>query len=547
MKKFETFYYNTTDPIDTFYKSIYDLMIASKTCILEEEFKLPYFIDNIVQSSKNLESIVSNPDFYFKMESGLNDILEKCDVELLDILDLEQVLEELSSQSSSKLDNLYIRYLKVLTKFNKNLKDRIYQAIKYIKKKLEKNPKYEAVLGLRILQSEISDNDFNREKYMLHIELLKIQEYIKNTKKRVIITLDGRDAAGKGSTIQCITENTNPKVFKVVSMDIPTQEENDNWLNTFRNKMPKPGKIVLFDRSWYNRAYLQVAMEYCTQEQYEQFMSEVNAFEDTLKKEGIIHIKIWLHINKPTQKYRFEMRKSNPLKFWKFSKNDEICSDKWNIFSEYINKMLENTQNWNIIDSNDDKKSKLEAMKVVVRDLKYAQTQPINPLKTEKLETPQLIQNSNYIFLDLDGVLIPYQDGDSPKHEDFIIPETWSKMAIDYLNKLVEYTKSRVIIVLSYRKIHSTEDIYEAMRNAGFTGTLAGKLEGALGYRHPDRDVSRGQVVYNYVKENGIDKFVIIDDGDHGYSDLFSYQWIRPKSDIGINHGNYMQAMLALQ
>ncbi len=550
----ETFYYNTSNPIESFYKSIYDLMIASKQCILEEEFKIPYFVDNIVNTAKNLEATVTNPDFFEKMEEGLNDMLEKCDIDLLDILDLEKLLEKLSSQSSSKLDNLYVRYLKVISDFNKNLKERVYQTIKYIKKQLIKNPSYEAILGMRILQSEISENDFNREKYMLHIELLKLQEYVKNNKKRVVITFDGRDAAGKGGAIACITENTNPKVFKTVSMDIPTDEENDNWFQTFRDKMPKPGKIVLFDRSWYNRAYLQIVMGFCTQEQYDDFMNKVNEFEEALKADGIIHIKIWLHINKPTQKYRFEMRKSNPLRFWKFSKNDEVSVGMWDSFSEYINKMLESTQNWNIIDSNDDKKSKLEAMRIIVRDLKYSQDHP-SVLKESSLQSPNPIQNSKYIFLDLDGVLIPFEDHNLPDHEDFIDPSTWSTTAITYLNKLVEYTKSRIIIVSGYRKIHSIEDIHDAMKNAGFKGSLAGKIEGVMGHRSlvnanlamQEDDESRAEVIYNYVKENGINKYVIIDDSDHGYSKLFTYQWIQPKSHIGISHGNYMQAMLTLQ
>lgn len=176
-------------------------------------------------------------------------------------------------------------------------------------------------------KSAISRKQFQKEKTSLQVELLKMQEWLKKTGSSIIILFEGRDSAGKGSTIRKFTEYLDPKFFKVVTKDIPTEEERKNWFTRYEQDI-EPGKIIFFDRSWYNRGIVEPVMGYSSYGEYEEFMDNVNGFEKGLVGGGNSLIKFWFSITKDTQSKRFDLRKGSPLKYWKYSPNDAKSTRK---------------------------------------------------------------------------------------------------------------------------------------------------------------------------------------------------------------------------
>lgn len=218
-------------------------------------------------------------------------------------------------------------------------------------------------------------NQYESEKYQIQVELLKLQEWAIENGKRIAIVFEGRDAAGKGSTIKRFTEYLNPKGFKVVALGLPTEEEKKNWFARYEKHLPKPGEIVFFDRSWHNRSIVEPAMGYCTEEQYKDFMNKVNDWESNLVKNGMILIKLWFSITQEKQIKRFELRQKSPLKYWKFSPNDAKVLDKWEVIGNFKNQMFIKNSTplcpWVIINSNDKKIGRLNAMRYVLSVIPY--------------------------------------------------------------------------------------------------------------------------------------------------------------------------------
>jgi polyphosphate kinase 2 len=225
-------------------------------------------------------------------------------------------------------------------------------------------------------RSILTRREYEAEKYQIQVELLKLQEWVIANKKRVAIVFEGRDSAGKGSTIKRFVEYLNPKGFRVVALGVPTAEEKENWFARYEAHMPKEGEIVFFDRSWYNRAVVEPAMGYCTEEQYRSFMDNVLKWEEKMiKRQGLILIKFWFSITKEKQMKRFDLRQQSPLKYWKFSPNDAKVVDKWEIIGQYKNQMFNNTASrtspWVIINSNDKKIGRLNAMRYALAAIPY--------------------------------------------------------------------------------------------------------------------------------------------------------------------------------
>jgi polyphosphate kinase 2 len=216
---------------------------------------------------------------------------------------------------------------------------------------------------------------YEEEKYDIQVELSKLQEWVVQNNKRLAIVFEGRDSAGKGSTIKRFVEYLNPKYFKVVALGVPTEEEKNNWFERYEKHLPKPGEIVFFDRSWYNRAVVEPAMGYCTEKQYMDFIENVLDWEESLIKDDLILIKFWFSITKEKQQLRFELRKTSPLKYWKFSPNDAKVVDKWDIITKYKNQMFNKTSSrmspWVIINSNDKKIGRLNAMRYALSVIDY--------------------------------------------------------------------------------------------------------------------------------------------------------------------------------
>jgi polyphosphate kinase 2 len=215
---------------------------------------------------------------------------------------------------------------------------------------------------------------YRKELYELQVELLKLQEWCKNTGKTVIIVFEGRDSAGKGSTIKKFVENLNPRYYNIVALGIPTPEERKNWWDRYKKEIKK-GMINLFDRSWYNRGLIEPVMGYGTPEEYQDFMDNVSEFEQKLVKKGDFLFKLWFSIDKETQKKRFEMRQQSPLKYWKYSPNDSKMQDLWDRFTEFKERLFDKTSTqlnpWVVIDAQDKRVSGLNSIRYVLQNIPY--------------------------------------------------------------------------------------------------------------------------------------------------------------------------------
>lgn len=210
----------------------------------------------------------------------------------------------------------------------------------------------------------------------LQEELIKMQNWVVSTNKKVVIVFEGRDAAGKGGAIRRITEHLNPREHRVVALPKPDEVEEGQWyFQRYINQLPKAGEIVFFDRSWYNRAIVEPVNGFCTQEQYEIFMNQVNQFEKMMVESGIILLKLYFSISKEEQVRRFEDIKNNPLKKWKFSKVDERATELWDQYTYYKEKMFEvsNTEltPWEVIKADKKTKARIHALEYILQQIPY--------------------------------------------------------------------------------------------------------------------------------------------------------------------------------
>ena len=217
---------------------------------------------------------------------------------------------------------------------------------------------------------------FNEELRLLQIELVKLQQWVSKNKKRVAIVFEGRDAAGKGGSIRRFMEHMNPRSSRLVALNKPTEVEKGQWyFQRYIKELPNPGEIVYFDRSWYNRAVVEPVMGFCTKAQYKDFLVQVPEYEHMMYEDGLIIIKFWLSISKEEQLKRFEARKTNPLKRWKFSPVDQKGQELWGSYTDYKDEMFSKTHTsyspWVIIKTNDKKIARLEAIRHVLSKFDY--------------------------------------------------------------------------------------------------------------------------------------------------------------------------------
>ena len=227
----------------------------------------------------------------------------------------------------------------------------------------------------RTQYKKLTDEQYQEEKRLLQIELLKLQEWVINYNKSVAILFEGRDAAGKGATIRRFIERLMPKRVRVEELGVPSDNQSKNWLNTYKKLLPKTGELVFFDRSWYSRALIQPVMNYCSENQYKFFMKNVNKWEDELESEGIILIKFYLSVSQKSQTLRFKLRESSPLKYWKLSENDLEVAKEWDLFTYYKEQMFKQTSTnknpWVIINSDNKMIARLNAMRYVLSHINY--------------------------------------------------------------------------------------------------------------------------------------------------------------------------------
>jgi polyphosphate kinase 2 len=222
----------------------------------------------------------------------------------------------------------------------------------------------------------LSRKKYDKEKSRLQIELLKLQRHIKAADGRLVIVFEGRDAAGKGGTIRRFTENLNPRGARVVALEKPTDREQSEWyLQRYITHLPAAGEIVMFDRSWYNRAGVERVMGFCRPEESLEFLREAPEFERMLARDGITLIKFWFSVSRAEQLRRFVNRQLDPVKRWKLSPIDLASLDKWDDYTEAKEAMFFFTDladaPWTVVKSNDKKRARLEAMRYVLRRVDY--------------------------------------------------------------------------------------------------------------------------------------------------------------------------------
>jgi polyphosphate kinase len=207
-------------------------------------------------------------------------------------------------------------------------------------------------------------------------ELICLQKYLEETGTRMIILFEGRDAAGKGGTIRRVSRYMNEKHYRIVAMGKPTEEQKTQWFfQKYIAQFPRGGEMVLFDRSWYNRAIVEPIFGFCTPEQYENFMHGTVGFEKDLVRQGTILVKLYFSVTKDEQERRFDRRKTDPLRQWKLSEIDVQAQDRWDEFTRQKHEMLRHTHTaqapWTIIRSNNKYRARLNAMKVILNSVPY--------------------------------------------------------------------------------------------------------------------------------------------------------------------------------
>ncbi|MCC6411894.1 MAG: polyphosphate kinase 2 [Saprospiraceae bacterium] len=245
----------------------------------------------------------------------------------------------------------------------------------------------------------MSRKNYEKQKYDLQVELLKLQAWTKQTGNRVVILFEGRDAAGKGGAIKRFMEHLNPRGARVVALEKPTDEERGQWyFQRYIKYLPSFGEIVLFDRSWYNRAGVENVMGFCSKEEYAEFMRQVPDFERNLVRSGIILLKFWFSVSREEQKRRFKDRESHPLKQWKLSPIDRASMDKWEDYTTAKEKMFFFTDTsdapWIVVKSNCKKRARLNAMRYVLHKISYDK----KDIKHIGRIDPLLVGRSNVIY-----------------------------------------------------------------------------------------------------------------------------------------------------
>ena len=225
--------------------------------------------------------------------------------------------------------------------------------------------------------SRLGRREYDEQKRDLQIELLKMQHWAKEVGERLMVVFEGRDAAGKGGTIKRFTENLNPRGARVVALEKPTEKEQTEWyLQRYIAHLPAAGEIVMFDRSWYNRAGVERVMGFCQPEECMEFLREAPEFERMLARDGITLIKFWFSVSRTEQLRRFINRQTDPVKRWKLSPVDLASLDKWDEYTEAKESMFFFTDladaPWTVVKSNDKKRARLEAMRYVLSRIPYA-------------------------------------------------------------------------------------------------------------------------------------------------------------------------------
>ena len=348
-----------------------------------------------------------------KTVSTLNDTLEKVfrDVALIDPKEnVEGVIKEILRQVRAMKTELTAEEMAQLVFENMQPKSRDYMLAGLLTDIFAKygEMKTRHTKNMDELSPDISkgvfpylhnydDALYKEELYALQVELLKMQRYVKDAGLKIAVIFEGRDAAGKGSTISRFTQNINPRGARVVALPKPTEAQAGQWyFQRYVTHLPTKGEMVFFDRSWYNRAGVERVMKFCTDAEYYEFMREVPGFERNLVRSGTYVIKFWFSVSQKEQQRRFRERQVSPLKRWKLSPIDLASLDKWDDYTRAKEAMFFGTDTpeapWTVIKSDDKKRARLNAMRYVLHLIPYAERDlkaigPIDPLIVGRAST----------------------------------------------------------------------------------------------------------------------------------------------------------------
>jgi len=349
--------------IDSLTDEEFDEMLNKLITVLDE-YKNS-ILDNISYNLKT-NKIEYKEFTSLNIENILEQLSSKIDKDVLVQFNVESFLRKLSQIIDLKKRNTKRKIKEEFKTYYESLTNRFDEPF------IDADDLYDTIDNEKSL---IPRKVYDKEKYEIQIELLKLQEWVVKNNKRVAIIFEGRDSAGKGSSIKRFVEYLNPKHFRVVALGMPSEEEKNNWFERYKKHLPKNGEIVFFDRSYYNRAVVEPAMGYCTEDQYKDFMEKVLDWEEDLIKGGMYLIKFWFSITKEKQLHRFKMRQTSPLKYWKFSPNDAKVIDKWDLISKYKNQMFMSTSSrlspWVVIITNDKRAGRLNSMRYVLSVIPY--------------------------------------------------------------------------------------------------------------------------------------------------------------------------------
>lgn len=236
-------------------------------------------------------------------------------------------------------------------------------------------------IGLNLQVKKISKKEYERELKKIQIELVKLQEWIKHKELKVVVIFEGRDAAGKGGTIKRILDKLNPRVCRVVALSKPTEKEKTQWyFQRYVQHLPATGEMVLFDRSWYNRAGVEKVMNFCTEEEYKEFMRSAPEFERMLIRSGIILIKYWFSVSDNVQEKRFQKRIEDPTRRWKLSPMDLEARSRWIEYSKARDEMFKFTDieeaPWHIVEADYKRSARLNTIHHLLSKIPYEDLTP---------------------------------------------------------------------------------------------------------------------------------------------------------------------------
>ena len=254
--------------------------------------------------------------------------------------------------------------------------------------------------------AKLDRKTYEEEKAALQVELLKVQHWVEETGQKFVLLFEGRDAAGKGGTIKRFTEHLNPRGARVVALNKPTEEERGQWFfQRYIKHLPTGGEIVLYDRSWYNRAGVERVMNFCAPHEYLEFMRQTPEFERMLVRSGIKLFKYWFSVTQGEQKRRFASRETDPLKRWKLSPIDRASLDKWDDYTEAKEAMFFYTDTadapWTVIRSNDKKRARLTCMRHFLSQIDYPGKDPEVATPPDPLiyhQAEALLRDTDHVF-----------------------------------------------------------------------------------------------------------------------------------------------------